>query len=231
MKIQIANIFCPFSKQDTSSCLIPNTSIGTKIFPTFLELFDVDNFQKTEKIKWFLKGPILDFTTFLDIENEKIIISGKDQNKNYFRLFVYQENKKIIILCKRANQNGIKYKILSNNKILTLKQNKKISIAIDGNFKINDNTKISFEKLSFGVHKKQDIDLINRRLDFEEILPFIFLLGQKIPDNLNYKNAELPLLKNIDNLFKKNDKNNLENGFLIAYKQLFKKYVHTNSFR
>lgn len=40
----------------------------------------------------------------------------------------------------------------------------------------------SKERLSFGVHKKQDIDLMKRRRDLREMLPFWFLLGNQLPE-------------------------------------------------
>ena len=39
----------------------------------------------------------------------------------------------------------------------------------------------AWERLSFGSHKAQDVDLMWRRFDLREILPILYGLGQKIP--------------------------------------------------
>jgi hypothetical protein len=237
MKIQIANKFNPFSQSDKTSCLIPNTSIAINVFPTFWEIFDIDNLDPDKKIciKWLLSGPIENFTTFLDLEKDRLVISGKDQNENFFRLFVYQEFSKIVFLCKKTTKKEISYKIVSDKKettskekILKFKKDEKIILDIDGKFLDQSQSNGFIEKLSFGVYKKQDIDLINRRLDFEEILPFIFLLGQKVPKEKSISksktrkgNKDFPLLDNIETMIAKDDKNSLEKAFKIAYKQYF----------
>lgn len=45
----------------------------------------------------------------------------------------------------------------------------------------SDNKTPVFERLSFGVHKQLDWDLVQRRMDLSEILPLLFILGQKVP--------------------------------------------------
>lgn len=44
---------------------------------------------------------------------------------------------------------------------------------------VSENKKTDFERLSFGIHKQLDWDLVGRRRDLLEVLPLLFVLGQK----------------------------------------------------
>lgn len=104
-----------------------------------------------------LTGPVHDFTLQLDLEKNCIFVFGKAA-QGYFKLRLYATDSRFHI---RRERGPI--------------EDREIPYEFD--FLIEPHP----ERLSLGNHKSQDWDLIQKRCDLKEILPFIFLLAQKVP--------------------------------------------------
>ncbi len=70
------------------------------------------------------------------------------------------------------------------------------------------------ERLSFGVHKSQDWDLVLRRMDMKEILPILYHLSQKVPlVHLLSKGKELCYRSSFDEMLVPKKENALQEAF------------------
>ncbi len=100
-----------------------------------------------------VQGPVTGFTLLQDLEKNCVFIFGKGKEKFYrFRL--------------RASDGGFE--------LLCEKSKKKEFFAAPIDFYLPP----IWERLSLGSHKKQDWDLVARRLDLKEILPVLFCQGR-----------------------------------------------------
>ncbi len=104
-----------------------------------------------------LTGPVKDFTLQQDLEKDCVYVFGKAP-QGYFKLRLYATNSSFHL---RREKGPLK----------------DLEIPHEFFFQIKANP----ERLSLGNHKSQDWDLIKKRCDLKEILPLLFLLGQKIP--------------------------------------------------
>ncbi len=110
-----------------------------------------------QKVELPFTGPVEQFTVELDLEKSAVFVFGRAK-EGYFRLQI------------SANSSG--FQIKSEKGIFqSLKIQKEISFR----------SLEKCERLSLGSHKSQDWDLVKRRLHLKEILPTLFLLGQKLP--------------------------------------------------
>lgn len=162
--IQIANRLRPFSHSPGVETLVPKTSTIAKIYPTRIL------FSSGEVLSIPLTGPVVNFTVTADLESHKIFVCGVAR-EGYFRYVIRRDGKEIITqLCKGA---------------IALKTN---TIPCKDPF-----IKANVEKLCLGIHKKQDMDLMRRRCDLHELLPFLYRVGQITPINGSTDMSELDL--------------------------------------
>lgn len=110
-----------------------------------------------------IQGPVRHFTALLDLERGRIEVSGQDK-KGHFRYLLTPD--------KLQFEKGESYAL----PFITKRE-----------------IPVSEEKLSLGVHKKQDWEMIERRLMLEEILPLWLRLAAWIPQP--GKSAVHPVLK------------------------------------
>lgn len=161
MTITIAQKVAPFSHRPGASCLIPGTHLVLRAFPTRLQWGEVD-------LHLGLTGPVEDFTVLQDLERDCVFVYGRAQ-EGFYRLRVQAEE----LVAERLFEGGLKVSG-SWEGVLQKKQ----ALQFPGTER---QIPSSFERLSLGSHKAQDWDLVVRRFDLREILPVLYLLGQKTP--------------------------------------------------
>jgi hypothetical protein len=155
VKITIAERLKPFSHTPGAACLIPGTTWKIEAFPTLIRI------GEKYDVPLPITGPVADFTLELDLEKNHVFVFGKAK-KGYFRLKI------------QAVTGGIE---VVATKGFLLDGKRSLFFKDDVDFFL---PKI-WERLSLGLSRSQDWDLVKRRGDLKEILPVIFVLGQKIP--------------------------------------------------
>lgn len=104
-----------------------------------------------------ITGPVVDFTLQQDLEKHCVFVFGKAK-EGYFRLRI------------TASDSGFDVKG-EKGPVVSSRIDQEVLFA----------SARSFERLSLGNHKAQEWDLVQKRSDLKEILPVLFVLGQKIP--------------------------------------------------
>ncbi len=121
----------------------------------------------------FLKGPIKNFTVLQNLEKNRIEVFGISE-EGYFKYFIFSEKRRIVLQMIKTPKTGISYQLADKNEKLSAKEEISFPIALH-TFAESD------EKLSFGIHKQQQMEKITEREDLLEILPIWFALAQKMP--------------------------------------------------
>ncbi|MCI0382267.1 MAG: hypothetical protein L0207_04365 [Chlamydiae bacterium] len=159
MHVRISQKFHPFSHLPGIFCLIPQTTWEAEIFPTLIRLSDLSlkNREKKE-IPLAIKGPVKDFTVQLDLGKKEVRVFGFSPD-GYFHYRIYLNDKSNILL------------VFDKGK----KEEKTLLHAVQS---ISPH---SNEKLSLGMHKSQDWEMVMRRMDLREIFPICLKLSELTP--------------------------------------------------
>lgn len=163
MHITIAERQRPFSHTPGTRCLIPGTSLRATVYPTRVMLHDLSVYPYTMQGDYFLplRGPVKDFTVQLDLEKGQIVAWGH-YAEGYLRYRIGKGNSNksySLWLEKWPEAAGSSPEFFSASPELKEQP-------------------LSLERLSLGCHKAQDWDLVLRRNDSSEILPYWLRLGQ-----------------------------------------------------
>ena len=217
MRINIATKLCPFSRICGSRIIIPKTTIEVVVFPTKLRFYNREKNKKNPDLDLDLdfKGPFDKFFIFQNLEKFHVEVNGFSK-EGFIRYIIGVKEEKIFIEIKKT----------PSQKVFLLIKNKKYKVSLNSPFFLPLKTKYmepsKIEKLSLGMHKKQDVELIQRREDLREILPIWYALGQLLP-TLKYKyEGVATLLTKCKKLIDKKDKIELEKLFLTIYKAGFR---------
>lgn len=154
MKIEISSKLRPFSHLPGTSVLLPSTTVVFTIYPAEIIIRDFG------KVSLDVVGPVLDFTIQQDLERREIHVFGTTK-RGYIHYKI------------RAIEGGFEFCIIKDKTNSLLFEPQKYSC--------DSMAAKAVERLSFGVHKSQNWDLVNQRLDLKEILPHLFSLGQLLP--------------------------------------------------
>jgi Glycoside hydrolase family 95, C-terminal domain len=158
MKIAIAERLHPFSHENGIQFLLPKTSYSVRVFPTQIELVDLDAELPGFSYFFDLAGPIKDFTAELDLERGFLRVFG--MTKKGFMRYILSAKKGGIELIWQKVPEGFKA------------ENLHLSLPLEEKELKNQ------ERLSLGMHKSQDWTLVRRRLDMKEIFPVLFAMGR-----------------------------------------------------
>lgn len=159
MRIAVAQRLRPFTHKAGEMCPIPHTYYAAKIYPSRLVVYDYSRSQPNELLSYDLKvqGPVKDFTVQLDLERGVVKVWG-DTKEGFYRYLIGKGKETIAIKIEKSPEN--------------------FNLPSIGKLEIPE---VSLERLSLGVDKKQDWELVNRREDMLEILPFWLKLGSMMP--------------------------------------------------
>ncbi len=173
MKIAIAERLHPFSHQMGTKFLIPHTSWVVQVYPTRLYFSDLKNKEGAFYLSLDFEGPIQEFTAELNLEQNLLHVFGKTQ-RGYMRYQLSAKEKGIWLSVEKAPQDKMVARRSSEEMVFSKSESKLICAALIEN-------RNSQERLSLGMHKSQDWDLIRRRLDGKEIFPHWLDLSSMIP--------------------------------------------------
>lgn len=157
MQIKIAERFRPFVHTPGTPCVLPFSTLVFQIFPAFIRVVDLSTETEIAAFPLEVKGPVREFTIQQDLEKGYLKVWG-DSPQGFFRY--------------RIEACAVNQFVLIPEKLPEILPQSGKSLPRE---------MIPFERLSFGVTKKPDWDLVSRRLLLAEILPFWFRLGQMTP--------------------------------------------------
>ena len=177
MKIQITSKLAPFSHKPGTEVLIPGGSIYATIYPTRLELCDACS--RLALFEFDIENAYKDFTVIQDLERRKVIVFLKS-SRGYLRYQLEHIGEEILFTVLKS-ESGLSFTLNEGDSkdLLVLKENETLSFPV-----AQEAVAISLlEKLSFGDHKKQDWQEIEKRDNPQEYLPFWYYLGQMVPNS------------------------------------------------
>ncbi len=167
MKITIAQKLFPCSHLPGTTCLIPGSDWQVQAFPTKLRFQSLVS-QEEKELSLNIQGPILDFTVQLNLEKLRVEVFGHAAG-GYIRYFISMVESGISIFFEKEKREEILP--------VSWKQGSP-----------------SQERLSLGMHKKLDWELVHRRRDLKEIFPIWLKLGQITPSTPETKEGAASLL-------------------------------------
>lgn len=195
MNIIIAERFRPFVHSPGVPCLLPYSTLSFQIYPAHIKVFDL-SFAKPSLVAEFalhVQGPVKGFTVLQDLEKGCLKVWGESL-QGFFRYRIEPK--------------------LGCAKEFTMISEKMPEILPEAyRDKVNDFEVSGIERLSFGVTKKADWDLVLRRSTLAEILPFWFRLGQMLPDVTSHKAGSACLLSDVGEALLSKDSLHLATSF------------------
>lgn len=153
MPIKIAERLRPFSHLPGATCVLPGSDLLVQIFPAQVCLIGV------KVIPLEIEGPVQGFTVELDLEKDRVVVHGQTP-QGYMRYVIVQEDSAIEI---------------HFEKFPTEKEMISIPHAVKRDEPSN-------ERLSLGMHKSQDVEMIRRRSDLKEIFPLWLKIEGFLPE-------------------------------------------------
>ncbi len=177
MKLTIAQRLHPFSHQNGTKFLLPQTSFCLQVFPTRLEFTDLEGREAPFFIELDFTGPIVDFTAELDLEQGILRVFGTTQ-KGYMRYFLFARKDGIQLKLEKAPGEQVICHLSTSSAAFCLTKGE--SLLVPMLLRDADGQR-SQERLSLGMHKAQNWELIRSRCDFKEIFPVWLALGWWVP--------------------------------------------------
>lgn len=206
MRITIANRFRPFSHYPGTSLMLPGSYLSIHCFPTRLFIYDLSSSIPSllTEVHFRIDGPVHEWTALQDMEKNCLVIWGNGK-KGFFRYRLYSVENDPQQLTISVEKGDLTWSC-TQGYILAEEQPKEKNACIP-------------ERLSLGCHKQQECDLINRRVDMAEILPFWFRLGQLIPIETTptFEGTQFLLKKCIENKDKLTIAAQLKDLFLVGF--------------
>lgn len=160
MRIEIATRLIPYSHTPGMCSLIPQTEWAGAFFPAMVHVRTMRGPLVSCTHILPIRGPVQDFTIMLDLEKGAVRVHGKGQD-GYFRYRVNKKNSDLVLEWEKSP-------VAAQDIILA-----KGCVAFP--------TPIH-SRLSLGMHKQLDWDLVLRRADLKEIFPVLLRLSEWIPN-------------------------------------------------
>lgn len=209
--IKIEQKLRPFSLMPRVEIPLPCAKLIIRCSPTLIEIFEYKKSRKKLLDIKLLEGVSSEsFSVFYDIEKDRVELFSTF-GKKLIKLFFYLKGDSLILKLDRGANLDLK---VEQKKILV--KNKEELTLLKA---LKCHQKGTLEILSFGNHKKQEIERIFDRCDETEFLPLWFAMGQylKRDDIQNYPGS-LVFLKDIENAM--DDKKH--HLIIPLFKKLFK---------
>ena len=196
--IEIREKIAPYTHVPGTPCLVPCCDWVITPFPALLRV------RGASDISIGITGPVKQFLVQMDLERDCVWISGQ-ASEGCYRLQIQATFEGLFLTVRRAPKEGL---LIGGQRLVATE---KILLASGG--------KVSFpkvcERLSLGNWKAQDWDLVRRRNDVREIVPPLFLLGQKTPAGASLQEGTAGLLDGNMDLF-----------FRAAFSGVFVPHLH-----
>lgn len=176
MKIAIAGRLRPFSHRLGTFFVLPGSCLRIQVFPGLIRIHDLSetNPKLLHEIPVHIQGPVEKFTVQQDLEQGFLLVWGWTA-RGYMRYRIEPLKGDpcgcALVIEKRPSSG------LSFGSCIPEDQRYVLSSCSDERAPHLSIT----ERLSFGCHKAQDWDMIQRRCDLSEILPLWMRLGRVTP--------------------------------------------------
>ncbi len=236
MKITIFEKLKPFSHIPGDSCLLPGSLLKLKIYPTLIQVYERSTSKLQTEIKLKIEGPVKDFTIQLDLEKGNIRVWGHSAH-GYFRytLTALSSFQEVLILTFEKAPLEIMhvscsegFKFWEQDTALTFslptQSGKEKQDLLLSKSQLSNAQKFippSTEKLSLGVTKRQDWNLVQSRGQLEEILPYILKLGQIFPPLEKTQNGLINLIDTAKEFVREKNKQSLKDTLSLLNKVAF----------
>jgi hypothetical protein len=185
MRIKIAQRLKPYSHEPGALCLLPFTSFRCQLFPALIRIHRLLKAvpELFAEVHLNIAGPVKGFTILQDLEHGILHCWGHAQT-GYFQYTLArsaQGDDEVVLSLQKAPQG----EIVCNG--IALQAGSSLIIS-QGSIHQGNNSKycptLSNERLSLGSHKAQDWNLMRHRMNFEEIFPLWFRIGQMMPETV-----------------------------------------------
>ncbi|HEY2810691.1 MAG TPA: hypothetical protein VGJ00_04820 [Rhabdochlamydiaceae bacterium] len=177
MTIRIAERLHPFSHLPGALALLPKTDLVVQFFPVRICFFRCGEAETLFFLDWDIAGPVQEFTAELDLEHSCLRAYGKSA-KGYFRYVMRHQTDGVAVHLEKCPQPFLQCRLSSSGQSYRLAKGENVLIPVSFSGQI---PLLSRERLSLGMHKQQDWDLLKRRMEFKEIFPIWMRLGQISP--------------------------------------------------
>ncbi len=208
MKIAVADRLHFFSHKPGHKVVIPGCLWYVQAFPTALIIYNEEDVVCEFALA--LQGPVSPFTVEQDLDSLCVRIYG-EAKQGYFRMVLsLNADQDLTLRFEKTPKEGliVNGKAVVSQDIWTLAE--KIIPSKD--------VCSSYEKLFLGISKKKECDLIRKRKDLREILPFWHALGKISPFHSEIDSGKLT---SIQQAIAQKQKNTIEDLFLHTYLSLF----------
>lgn len=158
MQLTIFDKFRPFSHAAGASYLLPGTTLAFTIYPTRIEWRNLATSGSDNHLVLKATGPVHGFTSQLDLEKGVIYVWGL-ATEGYYKYRIQPREGNFVIV-------PIKGRVLEGE------------FVEEG---VEFQPTLPIEQLHLGISKKQEWELVHRRCDVAELLPFWYALAQQIP--------------------------------------------------
>ncbi len=148
-ELKIASRLRPFSHQPGVEMPLPGTLFVARLFPKRVELRSLVS-SESISVDLPFTGALRDFTAQLDLERGRILFWG-ESSEGYLRFLLGRERGEIVLRCEKGPLKGRSWQLAS--------------------LPPGERT-IPRARLCLGEHHLQDGQLMQRRLDPKELLPF-----------------------------------------------------------
>ncbi len=177
MKITIAERLHPFSHRPGAKLPLPLSSWQAQIFPTRICFQNLAGVASSFSLELLVKGPFKEFTAELDLERGCIRVFGVGK-EGYLRYEIARTSDGILFKFEKLPGKTLKCARLDNRMDyeVTEKGTFLIPVAVECAVK-----QVPQIRLSLGMHKSQDWELLKRRSDLKELFPILMRLGEMVP--------------------------------------------------
>lgn len=217
MRIEITQRLSPFSHKPGTFFLLAGTALQVQVFPTRLFFTNLNQENSTWALDVDLTGPHKDFTVEQRIESGKIIIFSHTA-EGYVRYQISAVDEGIELFCEKSPPQGLRFSSPEKSVVLLPKEKYTLSLPMQ------KKTPAVLEKLSLGIHKKQNWEGVLQRKLLEEIFPFWFSLSQMVPFSQEEPVPEggtALLFKRCEEALRKKEKLSLYGRFLQFFEGSF----------
>ncbi len=177
MKITIAERLHPFSHRPGARCPLPLSTWQATLYPTRIILQKIDSPSQSFTLDLALQGPMKDFTAEVDLEKGIIRVFGSTA-AGYLRYEIRRSSDGILFTFEKVPSLSLDCTLHGKASAYQLGEKQTLLVPIPA--EVVSST-IPTERLSLGMHKSQDWDMVLRRFDLKEIFPIFMRLGAMVP--------------------------------------------------
>lgn len=177
MKITIAERLHPFSHRPGTQCPIPLSTWQATIYPTRIILQKIDSPSQSFILDLAFQGPMKDFTAEIDLEKAVVRVFGSTPS-GYLCYEVRRSTDGILFTFEKIPGDALNCTLQGKAVSYRITQKETLLVPVPVE---TAPAAIPTERLSLGMHKSQDWEMVLRRFDFKEIFPVFMRLGAMFP--------------------------------------------------